>query len=351
MNTFGNTLRLTTFGESHGPAIGGVIDGLPPRRIIDMMRLRAFTARRRPGESAHTTQRRESDSVEMLSGILACDKDGENISAWSDEAPFGVTLGTPLAFMTRNKDARSNDYATLADIFRPSHADYTWQARYGIRDWRGGGRASGRETFSRTVAGGIALQLLESKGVTIASRISRIGDIPDPTAEEAETLADRMRSEGDSIGGWVDVTVEGLPAGIGDPVFTKLDQTLAAAMMSIGAVKGVEFGMGFEGVCARGSQRADECYRVPDGRTMTYTNHSGGIQGGISNGMPVTMRIAVKPTPTIARELRTVDTSGNEVTFTAHGRHDPCILLRIQPVAEAMAALTILDAMLSRGAF
>lgn len=351
MNTFGNTLRLTTFGESHGPAIGGVIDGLPPRRIIDMMRLRAFTARRRPGESAHTTQRRESDSVEMLSGILACDKDGENISVWSDDAHFGVTLGTPLAFMTRNSDARSNDYATFADIFRPSHADYTWQARYGIRDWRGGGRASGRETFSRTVAGGIALQLLESKGVTIASRISRIGDIPDPTAEEAEALADRMRSEGDSIGGWVDVTVEGLPAGIGDPVFTKLDQTLAAAMMSIGAVKGVEFGMGFEGVCTRGSERADEFYHATDGRTMTYTNHSGGIQGGISNGMPVIMRIAVKPTPTIARELRTVDTSGNEVTFTAHGRHDPCILLRIQPVAEAMAALTILDAMLSRGAF
>lgn len=350
MNSFGNLLRLTTFGESHGPAIGGVIDGLPPRCIIDMERLRTFVARRRPGQSAHTTQRREPDSVEFLSGILTWDAASRTTSAWDGNAPSAITLGTPVAFMTRNTDARSSDYDSLARIYRPSHADFTWQARFGIRDWRGGGRASGRETVARTIAGGIAMQILESKGISISSRIARIGDVIHPTDSEVGELADSMRSQADSIGGWVELEATGIPAGTGDPVFAKLDQILASAMMSIGAVKGVEFGMGFEGVCRRGSEVVDEIHAGPDGQPQATTNHSGGIQGGIANGMPMVMRVAVKPTPTIARELHTVDCDGKETTFTATGRHDPCILLRIRPVIEAMAALAILDSMLARTA-
>ncbi|MDE6628591.1 MAG: chorismate synthase [Muribaculaceae bacterium] len=348
MNTFGRLLRLTTFGESHGPATGGVIDGLPPRCVIDMRRLQAFVARRRPGQSSHTTSRSEPDTMEFLSGILAWNPESGTTSPWTGAEPLAVTLGTPVAFMTRNRDTRSSDYDALADIYRPSHADFAWQARYGIRDWRGGGRSSGRETFSRVVAGGIALQLLEGKGVSIRSRIARAGDITEPTDEEVEALADLMRAQADSVGGWVELIAEGVPAGTGDPVFAKLNQTLASAITSIGAVKGVEFGMGFGGACRRGSETADEMYLSPSGTPVTSTNHSGGMQGGIANGMPILMRVAVKPTPTIAREMHTLDSRHNEVTFTSKGRHDPCILLRVRPVIESMAALAILDAMLAR---
>lgn len=350
MNTFGNLYRLTSFGESHGPAVGGVIDGLPAGKIFDLDVVASQMARRRPGVSPQVSMRRESDRVRFLSGLMACDENGESLSPLLPDSRLVVSLGTPVGFMVENSDARSADYDALRHLYRPSHADYTWEKRYGIRDWRGGGRSSGRETLSRVVAGAFARQILQGEGIAIASRIARIGNCSDPDDETVKAAVSSARADSDSIGGIVECRVTGVPAGIGEPVFGKLQQMLASAMMSIGGVKGFEYGMGFDGVCARGSERADEFAPGDGGRVITLTNHSGGIQGGISNGMDIVMRVAVKPTPTIPRPLRTVSDRGEPVTVKAAGRHDPSILLRVPVVIESMAAMTLLDAMLLRNA-
>ena len=236
----------------------------------------------------------------------------------------------------------------MKNIYRPSHADYAWQQRYGLRDWRGGGRSSGRETISRVVAGALAMQMLGLSGITVSSRIAAIGNLADPTKEQIEQAVAGAKADADSLGGIVECTIAGVPAGVGEPVFGKLQQSFASAMLSIGAVKGFDYGMGFRGVCARGSSVADEFISSPEGKITTSTNHSGGIQGGISNGMDITFRVAVKPTPTIARPLHTVDAEGNPTVLETHGRHDPCILMRVPPVIEAMAAIALYDAMLQR---
>lgn len=345
MNTFGKNITLTTFGESHGPAIGGVIDGFPARFPIDLDAVQAALDRRRPGQSALTTARREADRVEFLSGILD-----------------GMTTGTPIGFIIRNSDQHSADYEEMRHTFRPSHADFTYQARYGIRDHRGGGRASARETACRVVGGAFCAQLLASRGISIMAYTRQVGNItiapdvvptpgaiesnpvrcPDPeaAARMAELIAS-VRADGDTIGGIIECVVTGLPAGIGSPHFDRLNQRLADAMFSIPAVKGVEFGMGFEGCLRRGSEMIDEFIPGPDGTPVTLTNNSGGIQGGISNGMPVIFRVAFKPVATLLRPVRTVTDSGRETTLTARGRHDPCVLPRAVPVVEAMAALAI----------
>lgn len=348
MNTIGNIFRLTSFGESHGPALGGVIDGLPAGELFSSQRINDMLARRAPGRSALTTQRREPDRVQFLSGLMGWDAEAGHAVPLTPEAETLVALGTPVGFMIPNSDQRSTDYDRLRHLYRPSHADYAWDCRYGIRDWRGGGRSSGRETISRVVAGAFAMQLLERKGVTIASRISSIGGIANPSPEQIEATVTAARADHDSVGGTVTCTVTGLPVGIGEPTFGKLQQMLAGAIMSIGAVKGFEYGMGFEGVEKRGSEVADSVVVDPDGTPTFPANHSGGIQGGISNGAPIVFRVAVKPTPTIAQPLHGLTDSGEEVEFTPHGRHDPCILLRVLPVVEAMAAITLADAWLMR---
>lgn len=328
MNTFGEILRLTTFGESHGAAIGGVLDGIPAGLKVDMEVLKAMMAERRPGSSRLASQRREADIPELLSGL-------------TDE---GVTLGTPVGFIIRNSDARSKDYEPLRDVYRPNHADYTYQAKYGLRDHRGGGRASARETAVRVAAAALALPILEREGVKVEARLTAIGEETDPT-RFADLLSHTAES-GDSIGGTVECCIKGAPAGLGEPVFGKLQARLAAAMMSIPGVKGFEYGDGFEAAKRYGSEQLDTFTTTLDGKTVTATNHSGGIQGGISNGMPVTMRIAFKPTPTISRPVDTVDSSGRPVTITVEGRHDPCIAVRGVAVVKAMAILTIADAIL-----
>lgn len=349
MNTFGNTYRLTTFGESHGRAMGGIIDGLPAGVKIDLVTLQAQVDRRRPGQSRLTTQRSEADRVQILSGVMALGADGQ-LEALKPDSQKGIALGTPIGFMIENSDQHSADYDALRHVCRPSHADYAWNQRYGgIRDWRGGGRSSGRETVSRVVGGAIARQLLEAQGITITSRIASIGAKENPTEDDIKRIVEAAKNEQDSVGGVVECTVSGLQAGVGNPVFAKLQQMLAGAMLSIGAVKGFEYGMGFEGVGSRGSEVADEFCVTADGKVATRTNYSGGIQGGISNGQPIVMRVAVKPTPTISRPLQAVDDQGQEVTLTARGRHDPSILLRVPVVIESMAAMTILDAMLMSG--
>ena len=322
MNTFGKILTLTTFGESHGPAMGGVLDGMPAGVDIDMDVLQRFVDRRRTGQTTGSSRRDEQDRVEVLSGI------------WQ-----GKTLGTPIGFVVHNTDARSEDYKELKDVYRPNHADFTWQAKYGIRDPRGGGRASARETVARVVAGGIALQALASLGITIETQIvgPRLG-----VAAMEQACADVQR-EGDTLGGIVSCTIKGVPVGLGDPVFGKLHAQLAAAMMSIPSVHGFEYGDGFEMASKRGSEVMDVFEKRPDGSIGTTTNHSGGIQGGISNGEDITMRIALKPVPTLMRPVDTVDRDGNSVTLQPRGRHDVCVVPRALPIVEAMAALVILD--------
>lgn len=345
-NTFGNILRLTTFGESHGVAIGGVLDGMPAGVAIDMDEVQRVVDRRRPGQSAMTTSRSEDDRVEILSGIFE-----------------GVTLGTPIGFVIRNKDHHSADYSEIKECYRPSHADYTYDAKYGIRDYRGGGRSSARETAARVVGGAIAMQALKQLGITVTAYTSQIGTVllgaskkvdlsiidsnvvRCPNAEtaalmEAEVLA--ARAVGDSLGGCVSCVVNGVPAGLGEPVFGKLHAQLGAAMLGINAAKGFEYGDGFAFAGARGSEVMDRFASCNDTIT-TLDNHSGGIQGGISNGAPITFRVAFKPVATLMRDIETVDRNGNPVTLHPHGRHDPCVVPRAVPIVEAMAALVMLD--------
>ncbi len=326
MNTFGQLFRLTTFGESHGPAIGGVVDGMPSGLRIDFDALDAMMARRRPNSSAASTSRREADRPEFLSGIFN-----------------GVTTGTPIAFVIANTDMRSADYGAIARAFRPSHADYTYEVKYGPWcDYRGGGRASARETAVRVVAGALAMQALATMGVSVSARVVAVGPLGLDSREQWAGLIEQARAEGDTLGGIVECVVTGVPAGIGEPLFDKLQARLAAAMMSIPAAKGFDYGMGFAGAAMRGSEAMDRFN--PD--FTPSTNYSGGIQGGIANGMPITMRVAFKPVATLMREIPTVDRDGHPVVLPPRGRHDVCVAPRAVPVVESLAAMVILDAVL-----
>lgn len=350
-NTFGNIYRLTTFGESHGRAIGGVIDGMPAGLKFDFDRLRHAISRRRPGQSAIVTARNEPDEVEILSGLFD-----------------GVTTGAPIGFTIANVNQHSADYDELRHKFRPSHADYTYAAKYGIRDHRGGGRSSARETAARIVGGEFARQALEGFGISIYAYTSQVGDISLPgdyrcyglaaidmnpvrcpdeaVAEKMISLIGKVKGDGDTVGGVVTCVIKGCPAGLGDPVFGKLQARLAAAMMSINAAKGFDYGMGFDGVGSRGSDVVDEFICDEDGGIHTSTNYSGGIQGGISNGEDIYFRVAFKPVATLLRELTTVDDTGAATSIHARGRHDPCVLPRAVPVVEAMAAMVVFDSVL-----
>jgi chorismate synthase len=324
VNTFGKNFRVTTFGESHGPALGTVIDGCPPGIEISEDDINRALERRRPGIHPFSTQRKEYDRAEILSGIF-----------------MGRTTGTPLCILIRNTDALSSDYEALSDVFRPGHADYTYQEKYGIRDFRGGGRSSGRETVARVAAGAVAEKILSGRGISIRSRVLEIHGAVLPEEMERE-IADAARL-GDSVGGIIEVTATGCPPGLGDPVFGKLDALIAMAMMSIGAVKGVEIGDGFAAARMRGSEHNDQM-----NESGFLSNHAGGILGGISTGAEIVVRLAVKPTPSISREQRTIDTKGRGRTISVTGRHDVCIVPRIGPVAEAMLALVLLDAYLGQ---
>lgn len=346
-NTFGNIFTLTTFGESHGEAIGGVVDGMPAGIDIDLDFIQQELDRRRPGQSKLTTSRKEADRVELLSGVFE-----------------GKSTGSPIGFIVRNANQHSQDYDNLRHLFRPSHADFTYQEKYGIRDHRGGGRSSARITISRCVGGALAKLVLRQMGITIQAYTSQVGDIaldkdyhrydlsltetnavrcPDPEKAQAmEALITRVKAEGDTIGGIITCVIQGCPTGVGEPEFDKLHAALGHAMLSINAVKGFEYGAGFAGVTTRGSQQND-VFINENGRITTRTNNSGGIQGGISNGQDIYFRVAFKPVATILTEQETVDKDGQQTTFTAQGRHDPCVLPRAVPVVEAMAAMTILD--------
>ena len=350
MNTFGNLFRLTSFGESHGPGIGGVIDGCPAGIVVDMAFIQHELDRRKPGQSTITTQRNEKDEVQFLSGIYK-----------------GQTTGTPVGFMVWNKDQRPDDYDDIKQAFRPSHADYTYQQKYGIRDPHGGGRSSARETISRCVGGAVAKLVLNRHNIKIQAYTSQVAHIrldktyqeldlsltetnaircPDPPkAAEMEAFITQVKEEGDSVGGVITCVIQGVPVGLGEPVFGKLHAALGSAMLSINAAKGFDYGLGFEAPFYKGSEQNDEFYN-DNGQIRTHTNNSGGIQGGISNGEDIFFRVAFKAVPTIALPQSTVDINGNEVEITAHGRHDPCILPRVVPVVEAMAAMTILDFLL-----
>ncbi len=352
MNTFGHIYRLTTFGESHSTAIGGVIDGIPANIPIDTDFIQSQLHRRRPGQSAITTARNEPDQVTFLSGIFN-----------------GLTLGTPIAFIVYNLDARPSDYSALQNLFRPSHADFTYQQKYGIRDYRGGGRSSARTTISRCVAGAIALHILRRQGITVTAYTSQIGSIatdpdyhtldlslvdsnptrcPDPTlAPQMESLIREVQSQGDSIGGIVTCVVQGCPAGLGEPEAAKLQADLAHILLSINAAKGFEYGSGFLSATQRGSTLNDR-FTSHNGTIHTTTNHSGGIQGGITNGEDIYFRVAFKPTATILQPQQTVTTDGTPTEFTAPGRHDPCLAPRAVPIVELSTAMVILDHLLLR---
>jgi chorismate synthase len=354
MNTFGNLFRLTSFGESHGEAIGGVIDGCPAGFSFDEPFIQNELNRRKPGQSDITTSRKEADKVEFLSGIYD-----------------GKTTGTPIGFIVRNNNQHSSDYENLKDVYRPSHADYTYQSKYGIRDHRGGGRSSARETIARIVGGAIAKLVLKEKGIRIIAYTSQVGTIrlskpypdlnpdliestpvrcPDPEiAGQMIDLIRRVKAEGDTIGGVISCVCQGVPLGLGEPVFGKLHAALGSAMLSINAAKGFEYGLGFESVHYKGSEINDAFYRRTDGQIATQTNYSGGIQGGISNGEDIFFRVAFKPVATLLKEQQSVDKEGNETTLQAKGRHDPCVLPRAVPIVEAMAAMTLLDYYLLNG--
>ncbi len=347
-NTFGVNFSITTFGESHGPVIGVVVDGCPGNLDWDEALIDTLMARRRPGQSVYSTARQETDQVELLSGVFE-----------------GKTTGAPIAMLIRNSDARSGDYEALKQLYRPSHADFTWEQRYGHRDYRGSGRSSARETAARVAGGAVAMMWLRNQNISIKAMVSGIGtiDLPgdpsqfDPDAAllspiycpdvatskqiEADILA--AKEAGDSLGGRIFCRIDGLPSGIGNPVFDKLEARLAQAMLSINACKGFESGSGFAGSYERGSIHNDAFYRDEDGAIRTKTNRSGGIQGGISNGMPVTFRVAFKPTATIQHEQQTVNREGQEVVLSVSGRHDPCVVPRAVVIVEAMAALVVAD--------
>ena len=324
MNTFGRNFRITTFGESHGRALGAVIDGCPPGIPLDLTDIQPLLDRRRPGTSPLTSQRKETDRVEILSGVFE-----------------GKTTGTPIAVIVRNEDMQSEDYEALSTVFRPGHADFTYHEKYGIRDHRGGGRSSGRETVGRVAAGAVAMKILAGKGIAISGKILSVHGRTEPKEIEAEILA--AKNDGDSVGGIAEIRATGCPAGLGDPVFGKLDALIAGAMMGIGAVKGVEIGDGFMVAGKFGSENND-----PMTKDGFATNHAGGILGGISSGQDIVVRIAVKPTSSIAKTQKTRDIYGNVVDISVGGRHDPCIVPRIIPVAEAMLALVLADCMLEQ---
>ena len=309
-NRLGNLFSLTSFGESHGPAIGGVVDGMPAGVKIDLDQVNHELARRRPGQGGISSSRKETDEVEILSGIMD-----------------GITLGTPIGFIIRNRDQRPEDYDHLKDVFRPSHADFTYQAKYGIRDHRGGGRASERETVSRVVAGALAKQALLQLGISISA--------------QAATVVDEL-PHGDTIGGVVLCAIKGVNPGIGEPVFGKLSSQLAEAMMSIPAAKGFEIGLGFDFVNHLGSEVLDK-WVFKDGKIVTETNYSGGIQGGISNGNDIFFKVAFKPVATLMQPVEGIDSQGNVVAIEPRGRHDACVVPRAIPVVEAMAAIVVLD--------
>jgi chorismate synthase len=341
-NSFGTAFKLMTFGESHGEGLGGVIDGCPAGVSLNMNRIQSELDRRRPGQSAIVTQRKEADEVEFFSGIFE-----------------GVTTGTPIGFLIRNTNQKSKDYSHLKDTYRPSHADFTYDKKYDIRDYRGGGRSSARETVCRVVAGAIARQMIPE--MSIKAYVSQVGALaleksyqeldlslaelnpvrcPDPGfAAKMERLIREVRKAGDTIGGVVTCVIENVPAGLGEPVFDKLHARLGQAMLSINAVKGFEYGSGFDGVRLRGSEHNDTF--EPDGSTRT--NHSGGIQGGITNGMPIYFQVAFKPVATLIQDYETIDKEGNTVHLQGKGRHDPCVVPRAVPIVEAMAALVMAD--------
>jgi chorismate synthase len=347
-NSFGTMFRVTTFGESHGPGVGVVIDGCPPRLPITVEEIQSELDRRRPGQSPITTQRREADAVEILSGVRD-----------------GVTLGTPISLLVRNQDQRSGDYEEMRTKYRPSHADYTYQAKFGVRAWEGGGRASARETIGRVAAGVLAKKALAAAGaVDIVAWVQRVQDLevevdtstvtraavdanivrcPDAAmATKMIARIDEARKAGDSLGGVVEAVARGVPPGLGEPVFDKLDADLAKAMLSLPAAKGFEIGSGFAGTHLTGSQHNDPFYNG-GGKVRTRTNRSGGVQGGISNGEEIVIRVAFKPTATILREQATVDENGRDTTIKGRGRHDPCVLPRAVPIVEAMLALVLAD--------
>ncbi len=346
-NTFGNILTITTFGESHGPAIGGVIDGFPAGVKIDLDEIQHQVSRRRPGQSAVTTSRKEADGVEVLSGVFD-----------------GVSLGTPIGFVIKNTNQHSADYNEISRCYRPSHADYTYQAKYGIRDYRGGGRSSARETAARVVAGAFAMQALRQLGIKVVAYTSAVASVKVdkpyqsldlsaidnnvvrcPDAQKAEKMIEeimRAKENGDTLGGVVTCVAKGVPAGLGEPVFSRLSAQLSMAMMSINAAKGVEFGLGFDFVNHKGSEVID-CFVNDGGRLGTKTNYSGGIQGGISNGEDIYFNVAFKPVATLLQEVPTVDVDGNPVVLHAKGRHDPCVVPRAVPIVEGMAAIVLLD--------
>ncbi len=348
-NTFGQLFRITTFGESHGAGIGVILDGCPPGLLLDAAEIQRELDRRRPGQSSISTPRKEADAVEILSGITR----------------DGLTAGTPIAMIVRNTDQRSSAYDEMSVRFRPSHADYTYQAKYGLRIAEGGGRASARETIGRVAAGAVAKKILRvADGVTVTAWVESVADIRMPEGDAAPTEAEieanevrcphpetaaRMieriknaRADGDSVGGVIKCRIQNVPAGLGEPVFDRLEADLAKAMLSLPASKGFEVGSGFAGTLMTGLAHNDE-FENRDGRIRTSTNRSGGIQGGISNGEDIVFRVAFKPTATVMRAQRTVDKDGNECELTGKGRHDPCVVPRAAPIVEAMAALVLLD--------
>lgn len=345
-NSYGTLFKITTFGESHGAAIGVTIDGCPAGLELNLDLIQKELTRRKPGQSKITTQRKEDDMFEVLSGVFE-----------------GKTTGTPICLVIRNTNAKSKDYSHIADKYRPSHADYTYQTKYGIRDYRGGGRSSARETAARVAAGAIAKQLLAEKGVQINAYVSQVGDIKAPhytaldlsktednivrcpdssTADQMIALIDQTRKDRDTLGGMVTCVVKNTPAGLGEPVFDKLHAELGKAMLSINAVKGFEYGSGFEGATMRGSEHNDAFYEE-DGVVKTKTNFSGGIQGGISNGQDIYFNVAFKPIATIMQDQESINEKGEKVTVSGKGRHDPCVVPRAVPIVEAMAALVLVD--------
>ncbi len=349
-NTFGHLFRVTTWGESHGIALGCVVDGCPPGIRFTTEELQVWLDKRKPGQSRFVTQRREDDLVKVLSGVMP-DEDGVTFT----------TTGTPISLMIENTDQRSKDYGDIAKRYRPGHADYTYDVKYGIRDYRGGGRSSARETAARVAAGGLARKVIP--GVTIRAALTQIGVhkinrdnwdwaevnnnpffAPDKNIVPVwEEYLDGIRKAGSSVGAVVEVVAEGVPAGLGAPIYAKLDQDIASNLMSINAVKGVEIGNGFDAAEITGEENADEMRIGPDGKPIFLSNNAGGILGGISTGMPIVARFAIKPTSSILTERKSIDSDGNEVDVRTKGRHDPCVGIRAVPIAEAMLACTIAD--------